>query len=781
MNEKELKIVIGALLHDIGKPLYRFDDRRKHSESGYDFLKNEVGMEDRDILEQVRYHHSEELRKSGVDPLSLAYITYIADNMASALDRRDIDDEGKGFDKKIALRSVFNILNGNDEKKQYKASMLNVNEVTCPSDEEIKYDESFYGKVKNELKNSLKQAEIHEDYINSLLEVLEANLSYVPSSTNKGQLVDISLYDHVKVTAGLAICIYKYLKANGIIDYKKKLLTNAEEFYEKKVFLLYAIDMSGIQDFIYTITDSGALKTLRAKSFYLEMLVEHYVDELFDRLGLCRVNLMYTGGGHAYMILPNTQKTKDEVKKFEEETNKWLMDKFKTDLYIATGMCECSSNDLQNKTEGSYKNIFTTVKTNISKKKMKRYTASDIRWLNKSSVVDGSRECRICHRTDMLNKDNLCDICSALVDGSNEIVNAKFFTILANKPSDRISLPLSNDRYLVFNDKDELVKTMKNAQERDYIRTYVKNELYSGYGVSTKIWVGDYKKGDTFTDLVQNSTGIKRLGVLRADVDNLGNTFVEGLKSERYGEQFITISRTSTLSRKLSLFFKQYVNVILEDGQFYLYNNDNKDKQRNAMIVYSGGDDVFVIGSWDDIVGFAVDLHNKLEEYAQGTLTISAGIGIFPDKTPLSHMARVTGRLEDSAKLRTENGEIVKNGICLFEEDKVFGWEEFINEVCKEKLDLIKRYLNINPDKGKNFIYNMLDLIRNEDDNINIARFAYTIARIEPEEKADDKVKEMYQEFRTKMYTWYKNENKKDKKQLITAIYLYVYLTRKED
>jgi len=39
--------------------------------------------------------------------------------------------------------------------------------------------------------------------------------------------------------------------------------------------------------------------------------------------------------------------------------------------------------------------------------------------------------------------------------------------------------------------------------------------------------------------------------------------------------------------------------------------------------------------------------------------------------------------------------------------------------------------------------------------------------------------KESYREFSKKMYQWSNNE--KDSKQLITAIYVYVYLNRKED
>ena len=40
MTDEKIKLIIGSLLHDIGKVVYREgDDRRNHSISGYDFLK----------------------------------------------------------------------------------------------------------------------------------------------------------------------------------------------------------------------------------------------------------------------------------------------------------------------------------------------------------------------------------------------------------------------------------------------------------------------------------------------------------------------------------------------------------------------------------------------------------------------------------------------------------------------------------------------------------------------------------------------------------------------
>ena len=99
MTDREAKLILGGLLHDIGKVIYRQgDDRRKHSQSGYEFLKREVQLEERDILDCVQYHHADAVKDAKIDQDSLAYIVYIADNIASAADRRKNDSEDTGFE-----------------------------------------------------------------------------------------------------------------------------------------------------------------------------------------------------------------------------------------------------------------------------------------------------------------------------------------------------------------------------------------------------------------------------------------------------------------------------------------------------------------------------------------------------------------------------------------------------------------------------------------------------------------------------------------------------------
>ena len=50
--------------------------------------------------------------------------------------------------------------------------------------------------------------------------------------------------------------------------------------------------------------------------------------------------------------------------------------------------------------------------------------------------------------------------------------------------------------------------------------------------------------------------------------------------------------------------------------------------ERNATIVYSGGDDVFIVGAWNEVIELSIDLQEKFKKYTQGTLSKSSGFGI---------------------------------------------------------------------------------------------------------------------------------------------------------
>lgn len=496
MRDQEVKLIVGSLLHDIGKVIYRTGDGRNHSRSGYDYLREEIGIDDKDILDSVLYHHADMLRSANISNDSNAYITYIADNIASATDRRGKEKEDYGFEMSMPLQPVFNILNGNSGNAFYSPDMLKEDHINYPVDEQKSFDQGFYNEVKSRITDTLKGIKWDEHYINSILSVLEATMSYLPSSTSKGEVADISLFDHVKLTAAISSCIYQYMNDSQVKDYREYLYKNAQDFYGKKAFLLYSMDLSGIQDFIYTIHSKDALKTLRARSFYLEIMMEHMIDTLLERLSLSRANLLYAGGGHCYMILPNTAAVKDVLAKFMGETNEWLTENYDIALYVADGYAEASADNLKNVPEKSYGELFKTMSNAISEKKSNRYMIEQIKNLNGSKKIQYSRECRICKRLDRVNEEGVCSICDAMRKSSKAIMNEQFFVITSSEVEN--GLPLPCGAWMIAESEQKLRNRMQN-QPQSLLRAYSKNRYYTGLDVAARIWVGNYSGDDCQT------------------------------------------------------------------------------------------------------------------------------------------------------------------------------------------------------------------------------------------------------------------------------------------
>ena len=464
------------------------------------------------------------------------------------------------------------------------------------------------------------------------------------------------------------------------------------------------------------------------------------------------------------MLLANTDDTRDILEHYEKSLNHWMMEHFDTALYVACGYAKANANALRNMPNGSYSDLYLTISKMISEKKSNRYNADIIRNLN-SRKHEGERECKVCRRIARLTDDK-CQVCLALEKMSGSILYENYFTVMSEPDKD--ALPLPENRYLAADTKESLLKRMESE---NYVRCYTKNEIYTGKHVTTKLWVGDYTTGDTFEKLAEQAKGVERIGILRADVDNLGTTFVYGLQRPDGDDKYVTLSRTSTLSRQLSLFFKCYINEILRKGTA---DNFGGSGERKAVIVYSGGDDVFLAGAWNDVIAAFMDIRNALEKFTQGTLTISGGVGIYDAKYPLNVMAKEVERLEDRSK-HVEG----KNAVTLFDETHAYPWNVFIQNVVTEKIGVLKNYFDQNDEHGMGFLYHLMELLRESGNNINFARYVYLLSRMEPPEHENKEKRAAYWSFSRKMYEWSGKEQ--DRKELITAIYLYVYLNRKRE
>jgi CRISPR-associated protein Csm1 len=580
--------------------------------------------------------------------------------------------------------------------------------------------------------------------IDVLLSLLEETTSVLPASE---ALSDVSVFDLAKTRAAIAVALLDWQAANG----------NALPSAGDPAFLLYSCDMSGIQKFIYNISGGGALKQLRARSFYLEMMLEHIVDELLGRLDLSRANLLYTGGGHAYMLLPNTPTATEAIAQLREELGAWFLANFKTDLYLASAAVECSADDLSNSgtDRQRYRNLYRSLSQRLSADKASRYDAATLAALNFDSPVgaDHSRECIECHRSDTNITDGRCEFCDSLGKVSASLIRKDVFVVTTTPPDSRPSLPMPFGGWLQACSLDEYLTNTPVAT-----RTYVKNSFPAGLEFATHIWMGDYTvdMGDAGIAAyasngatLNGDKGMSRLGVLRADVDNLGAVFTNGLPDDK-----ASISRTSALSHALSNFFKHEVNEILIAGGY------------QAQIIYSGGDDLFIIGNWSDVIYAAIDIRSALDEFTgNGSLTISVGVGMFDDKYPIANMAAETGELEDAAKrYPADANQPTKNAISLWSSAAVFSWGEFINSV-QPKLAEVHSAFDSN-DKGKAFIYRLIRLLRNTGDAISAPRLAYLLARSFENDDATSH----------RFYDWAQDAD--ERRFLITALEWYVYNIR---
>lgn len=197
-------------------------------------------------------------------------------------------------------------------------------------------------------------------------------------------------------------------------------------------------------------------------------------------------------------------------------------------------------------------------------------------------------------------------------------------------------------------------------------------------------------------------------------------------------------------------------------------------RKRNVTIVYSGGDDVFLAGSWNDVIAAFIDLHNAFKRYTQGTLTISGGIGLYHSGYPVNMMAKETAELEERSKRLKE-----KNGITLFDEDGTYEWDRFLSRVLAKKYQVVYSFFSKSEEHGKAFLYHLLALLQNSSDQIQTVRYIYLLSRMEPDGDSSREQRENYRIFSEKMYEWIRNPE--DRQELITAMYLYIYFTREEE
>lgn len=786
-NDQFKAVVLGSLLHDIGKFWQRSDAEIKYEKSS--ILSSQTKKNIENVCPQRKSYYSHKhslwtneffekyeskLKKIFKDynslgsnntanlasyhhnpATSLQTLIQQADWMSSGMERIETEDEKDEEEiktyryRKVRLKPIFeNIVLKENIKPKYhyhlKSFEMTSNHIFPVLDEQLKppIEEDLYKEYEQIWKNfdnDFNKIEYHNfyDFISTLLSVLEKHTWCIPSSTS--DIPDISLYDHLKTTAAIASCCFTFHDFHHTIDLKK--IKDRED----SKFILLGGDLSGIQKYIFDLKHTNIkklTKILRARSFYLSMLPKVIVTKILYDNGLTAANIIVESGGRFILLLPNIPPVIDYLKSFSAMLKNWCLEEFYGELLINLDWSiTLTQGDFLNK---NFKEKLNQLNYKIEVKKLQKLTDVPIEdWTDQKLIIgdaynsilkDEAELCETCGKKPSNPKYELaeehvkaiCDSCYNQSQIGGELTKNSVITI-SRKPTAKSYIKFFGDKseqlYVSLNKPQDIDKLLQNSdvisveqiEELPSDKTVVKRSFIANhvprFSMNEVEWYRAYTKRQnipasemdeelrrifpgaqkTFSDLSipiesvrkektseeseEKEKGAHLLAVLKADVDNLGLIFGIGLKEK------VSISRYSTLSRMINAFFCGYLDHLLEE------------KFPNIYTVYAGGDDLFLIGFWKDMIDFAPILNEHFTNYTccNPNIHLSAAVELIKPRTPINKGAE---KADEKLEIAKSNG---RNKLNVFSTPINWGdlpplmeWADFLDKSYNDENSKIK-------------------------------------------------------------------------------------------
>ncbi len=516
-------------------------------------------------------------------------------------------------------------------------------------------------------------------FVQTLYFLLKKYTSRIPASTV--DVADGSLFNHLRLTAALAISLFDYDRhhPDAFSFHTRKSHIDLEDNHFP--LLLVGGDISGIQSFIGDISSKGAARSLRGRSFYIQLIGEALSQEILQRCDVHDSNVVYASGGNFYLILPNVPETLRNLEAIKLEMDDFLWKKFEGNLSATVSYIPFTyDKDLrknpdrlfvpgENKPMG-LSDLWTRLAMKLSTRKNQKFPSklSDPAFfepieeggLKPICAVTGSEDGVRSYKRTISGKSEQVHLSEAYLEQEwlgKQLVDHHYLVLAdkiaaSNLPTDAkpVTMPFGRN-YWLFSDEDMgrfnslddafLVRTT----DTDFLKISHKLKgsclafgfrFYGGAQVPmSKNEKGSNEANLTFDDLADHSQGrMKRLGVLKMDVDNLGLLFKERVIEPSF-------SSLATLSGLFDQFFSGYIN----------YLRDQEPYRDKVLIVYSGGDDLFAVGAWDAVTRFAAEIKNQFTVFTgRNDITFSTGIAMIPGKYPISKGIEMANEAELYAK-----------------------------------------------------------------------------------------------------------------------------------
>ena len=700
---------VAGLLHDIGKVAQRAGREGEHAEIGGMILETDFktlwlpGWPE-NICDAVTYHHAGETEKAVVKAVRIAnWLASAKPNEGHSSEgavqptpltpitaRVELDRSGTEPNWALPLKALSIHYSESDEDGNRYPPIFPRQNLAVDTTEYAMLWDAF----SREMNNMPGPINSYARF-NGLLSILRQYTTQIPSVTDwkNDELertgLDVSLYDHLKVTAAIAPCLLRLPETHP--DHLAELHAQGRQGVsadQRPVAELFRADFSGIQRFIYRIvtpaserTHQATAKRLRGRSFYIALLAEVVVDWFLREMGLTAANALFVGGGRFDLLLPLNQETKTRLERLIELLQDWLLENFYGALGIEVAYEPVTPADFQNLQRAN--DALDAKLAEAKHRKFGQYVKREGFFTEEIFDQGTPQVCRVCGLTPLPKggpESQTCALCDLHKNIGQHLPRARYIARLYNPG--KLALPMLNEQkidfdapidisFILLKDESE-IKHLLDAVDQAGVETIV-------YGLNDAPWPDLHWPDKTtsaqfylanaapqasgqvyeFDKIAEMSAGTKRLGILKADVDHLGLIFSLGLAPP-------TISRVAALSHTFDRFFSGYLNTlcqtVTETWKTTLLPEREQALQKAGInvaelsslfyIVYAGGDDLLIIGPWDQTVELAGRLYDDFRAYTcrNPDLTLSAGISLVKPHFPVQRFVELVSEALEKSK-----------------------------------------------------------------------------------------------------------------------------------
>ncbi|WP_447974763.1 type III-A CRISPR-associated protein Cas10/Csm1 [Nitrospira sp. Kam-Ns4a] len=564
----------------------------------------------------------------------------------------------------------------------------------------------------------------------------------IPSATAFGVKPDVSLYDHSKAVAALAVALWRWHRDRDdtadhareqlrlMWDKDRKGTPEAEAVWNEPKFLLIQGDFWGIQEFIFATggeTQRQAAKLLRGRSFYVSLLTECAALKVLEALELPSTSQVVNAAGKFLIVAPNSESVSDRLRAVQRELNQWFLERTFGQSGIGLAWLPGAAVDFRRGEQGesSFRELIKRLFEQLEAVKLQRFDlcrpnavpAAFTGFLHQFENTKGV--CAIDGRSPA--KERLAgdrDVwVSKLAKDQIETGQwlAGFDRILITRESlDHRTLQVPIFGYWVnFTASEDVTGRFgQDAASGNLVRAWDFSLPGSG---NQPLWNGYARRHinayvPRFGDLTQydhdryqglekpeRAEEPKTLNHLALDdrlriTDEHGHTRWVGvealitLKGDvdnlglifQKGVEEPTFAKMAALSRQMNAFFAIWLPWCCQQ------------EFPNTYTVFAGGDDFFMIGPWHSTIKLAQRMRKAFRDYAARNpdLHFSAGLSMTKPGLPIRELSRLAEEALDRAKgvEKTVNGTVRrKNAVTCF--DQAVFWDEF-EDLLKREVEL---------------------------------------------------------------------------------------------